>query len=85
MPIFPIRAFFAAILISAAAVSAEAASSSPPATFKLANGLQVVVIEDHRAPVVTHMVWYRCGAAGCEEAEDGLLGLLLRPHRARSH
>ncbi|HEU0062912.1 MAG TPA: pitrilysin family protein, partial [Hyphomicrobiaceae bacterium] len=32
-------------------------------TFKLANGLQVVVIEDHRVPVVTHMVWYRAGAA----------------------
>ena len=32
-------------------------------TFTLANGLQVVVIEDHRVPVVTHMVWYRAGAA----------------------
>src|SRR3546814_4123066 len=25
----------------------------------LANGLQVVVVENHRAPVVTHMVWYK--------------------------
>lgn len=32
-------------------------------TFTLANGMQVVVIEDHRVPVVTHMVWYRAGAA----------------------
>jgi len=32
-------------------------------TFTLANGMQVVVIEDHRVPVVTHMVWYRVGAA----------------------
>ena len=31
--------------------------------FTLPNGLQVVVIEDHRAPVVVHMVWYRVGAA----------------------
>ena len=31
--------------------------------FRLANGMEVVVIEDHRAPVVTHMVWYRVGAA----------------------
>ncbi|MDP3959859.1 MAG: pitrilysin family protein [Pseudorhodobacter sp.] len=31
--------------------------------FTLANGMEVVVIEDHRAPVVTHMVWYRVGAA----------------------
>lgn len=31
--------------------------------FKLANGLQVVVIPDHRVPVVTHMVWYKVGSA----------------------
>jgi len=28
----------------------------------LANGLQVIVIEDHRAPTVAHMVWYRAGS-----------------------
>jgi len=31
--------------------------------FTLDNGLQVVVIEDHRAPVVVHMLWYRAGSA----------------------
>ncbi len=31
--------------------------------FTLSNGMQVVVVPDHRAPVVTHMVWYRVGAA----------------------
>ena len=31
--------------------------------YRLENGMQVVVIEDHRAPVVMHMVWYRAGAA----------------------
>jgi len=31
--------------------------------FTLANGLEIVVIPNHRAPVVTHMVWYRVGAA----------------------
>jgi len=31
--------------------------------FKLDNGLQVVVIPDRRAPVVTHMVWYKAGSA----------------------
>jgi zinc protease len=34
-----------------------------PETFTLQNGLQVVVISDRRAPVVTHMLWYRAGAA----------------------
>ena len=32
-------------------------------TFTLANGMQVVVIPDHRVPVVTHMVFYRVGGA----------------------
>jgi zinc protease len=31
--------------------------------FKLSNGMQVVVIPDHRAPIVTHMVWYKAGSA----------------------
>ncbi|MEE8455656.1 MAG: pitrilysin family protein [Limibaculum sp.] len=31
--------------------------------FRLDNGMEVVVIEDHRTPVVTHMVWYRVGSA----------------------
>ncbi len=31
--------------------------------FTLDNGMEVVVIEDHRAPVVVHMVWYRTGSA----------------------
>ena len=43
----------------------ETLKASPVATrvseFKLANGLQVVVVPDHRAPVVTHYVWYRVG------------------------
>lgn len=29
----------------------------------LSNGMRVIVIPNHRAPVVTHMVWYRVGAA----------------------
>ena len=32
-------------------------------TFELDNGMQVVVVEDHRAPVVQHMLWYKVGSA----------------------
>ncbi|MEM9046143.1 MAG: pitrilysin family protein [Pseudomonadota bacterium] len=40
-----------------------ARAEQPVTSFTLDNGMDVVVIEDHRAPVVTHMVWYRVGAA----------------------
>lgn len=43
---------------------------------RLDNGLQVVVIEDHRAPVVVHMVWYRVGSADERSGESGLAHFL---------
>lgn len=39
---------------------------------RLANGLDVVVISDKRAPFISHMIWYRFGAA---DAPAGLSGL----------
>lgn len=44
--------------------------------FTLANGLHVVLIEDHRAPVVTHTVWYRVGAADEQVGKTGLAHFL---------
>jgi len=45
-------------------------------TFQLENGLQVVVIPDHRAPVVTHMIWYKAGAADEPEGQSGVAHFL---------
>ncbi|WP_068081039.1 M16 family metallopeptidase [Polycladidibacter stylochi] len=42
----------------------------------LANGMQVVVIPDHRAPVVTHMVWYHVGAADEAAGKSGIAHFL---------
>lgn len=47
-----------------------------PETFTLANGMQVVVIPDHRAPVVSHWVWYRVGAADEPVAKSGVAHFL---------
>src|SRR5712672_3369096 len=44
--------------------------------FTLGNGLEVVVIPDHRTPVVTHMVWYRVGAADETSGKTGLAHFL---------
>ncbi|TAK48344.1 MAG: insulinase family protein [Xanthobacteraceae bacterium] len=74
----------AATLAVAAAVTAFAfaASAAPqpnasaPSTFTLANGLQVVVLPDHRTPVATQMVWYRVGAADETPGVSGLAHFL---------
>jgi zinc protease len=53
--------------------SAAGAREFPrPETFTLRNGLEVVVITDRRAPVVTHMVWYRVGAADEPRGRSGI-------------
>ncbi len=44
--------------------------------YTLSNGLDVVVIEDHRAPVVVQMVWYRAGAADEEPGVSGVAHFL---------
>lgn len=44
--------------------------------FKLANGMQVVVVPDTRAPVVTHMVWYKVGAADEPHGTSGIAHFL---------
>jgi len=45
-------------------------------SFTLDNGLQVVVVENHRAPIVMHMVWYKVGAADEAPGESGLAHFL---------
>ncbi len=45
-------------------------------TFTLKNDMNVVVIEDHRAPVVTQMVWYRAGSADEKPGVSGVAHFL---------
>jgi zinc protease len=45
-------------------------------SFTLPNGLELVVIPDHRAPVVTHMIWYKVGAADETPGKSGLAHFL---------
>ncbi len=53
-------------------IEAIADISTQVTDFRLENGMQVVVIEDHRAPVVVHMVWYKAGSG---EEDPGLSGV----------
>jgi zinc protease len=61
-----------AVAATVFAGSAAAAPASNVAHFTLANGLEVVVVPDHRAPVVTHMIWYKVGAADETPGKSGL-------------
>ncbi len=64
---------FVLVLLS---FSAPALAEQPVTSFKLNNGMQVVVIEDHRAPVVVHMVWYKVGAADEPRGKSGIAHFL---------
>lgn len=54
----------------------EIVKSGPTQSFTLKNGLQVVVIENHRAPVVTQMVWYHVGSADEPKGHTGIAHFL---------
>ncbi len=43
---------------------------------RLDNGLEVVVVPDRRAPVVTHMVWYKVGGADEPPGKSGIAHFL---------
>jgi zinc protease len=63
-------------LASQRALAQTTVTSDPPATFTLPNGLQVLVIPDHRTPVVTQMIWYKVGSADETPGKSGLAHFL---------
>ena len=74
------RLFGAAVLAAAAGIvgltgPVEAAVYEPE-TFTLDNGMQVVVVTNRSAPVVTHMVWYKVGAADEPPGRSGIAHFL---------
>ena len=71
-----IASLFAGLIISLTLTPARTEAAPSPATFTLANGLQVVVIPDHRTPVVTQMIWYKVGSADETSGKSGLAHFL---------
>lgn len=71
----PIFGLLAAFVLT---IPAHAQESTPPEVshFTLENGLELVVIPDRRAPIVTHMVWYRVGAADDPAGQSGVAHFL---------
>lgn len=62
-------------LFGSSALADSAEETWAPETFTLENGMDVVVLPDHRAPVVTHMVWYKVGAVDEAEGKSGIAHL----------
>ncbi|MFN7054140.1 M16 family metallopeptidase [Hyphomonas sp.] len=63
------------LMFSPIAAAEAPADPNAPSTFTLDNGMQVVVVPDRRAPVVTHMVWYRVGAVDEAPGKSGIAHL----------
>jgi zinc protease len=75
VPHFRIAVLSAALVV--AGLAGPARSAGPQiADYTLPNGLELVVIPDHRAPVVTHMIWYKVGAADETAGKSGLAHFL---------
>lgn len=66
------------LMLSLLCATAAQAATAPPPThdFTLDNGLRVLVREDHRAPVVTVMLWYKVGSIDEPAGRTGLSHML---------
>jgi len=69
-------AFVALTGLGLSGILAPAQADDQVTAFELDNGMEVVVIEDHRAPVVVHMVWYRAGSADEPIGQSGVAHFL---------
>lgn len=58
--------------LTLAGAKAATAGVFNPETFTLDNGMEVVVVPNHRAPVVSHWVWYKVGSADSPLGKSGL-------------
>src|SRR5437762_11943039 len=65
----PARAAFFALALASSA-------QANPHEFTLANGLRLIVKEDHRAPTVVHQVWYRAGSMDESPGTTGVAHVL---------
>src|SRR5207244_4653444 len=77
--IFSSKAAFAlyALALALVALPCSAPAAGPQVGhFTLANGLEVVVVPDHRTPVVTHMIWDKVGSADETAGKSGLAHFL---------
>ncbi|MBL8672650.1 MAG: insulinase family protein [Alphaproteobacteria bacterium] len=71
-----LNAAFAGLILASLLGSDADAKVFGAETFTLANGLQVVVVTNRAAPVVTHQVWYKVGSADEPKGKSGIAHFL---------
>lgn len=71
-----IRRLVLAALLAWSVATPAAAGIFNPETFTLDNGMRVVVVANHRVPVVTHMVWYGVGGVDEPPGKSGIAHFL---------
>ena len=71
-----IRMFCRLFALIAVVAATAAGAQSAAQEHKLANGLRVIVKEDHRAPTVVHMVWYGAGSMDEVSGTSGVAHVL---------
>ncbi len=74
--IFRLGPLLLAGLFSFALLPGGAVAASDVHEFRLANGLKLIVKEDHRAPTVANMVWYRAGSIDEQNGTTGVAHVL---------
>lgn len=74
--VFSVLAALAPVLSGLAMAPRAEADVFGAESFMLDNGMQVVVIPNHRVPIVSHMVWYKVGSADEEPGKAGIAHFL---------
>jgi zinc protease len=64
------------ILSCGSSVHAKELKATDTHEFMLSNGMKVIVKEDHRAPTVAHMVWYKAGSIDEVNGKTGVAHVL---------
>ncbi len=73
---FRLPTLAAVIALVTSPLAAWASDNEAVTFFTLDNGMDVVVVEDHRAPAVQQMVWYRAGSADEPKGSSGVAHFL---------
>lgn len=68
--------FCLTFLVSVLLGRPEIAAATQVQEFILDNGLKVLMLEDHKSPVVTFQVWYRVGSRNEKDGRSGLAHFL---------